>query len=151
MHQELNKTVISGRLTKDPEVKNFNGNKICRLSIACLNEFYSNKSKSIGKEICYVDINLWGNGVDAAQNAQKGDHVAIEGRLRLNTWNDNEGKKKSRHFIHADKFINLSKTQPEKTTNKAHESSSSHIASLSATRSAQPQNDSQMFDEDLPF
>lgn len=149
MYHDINKVALSGYLTKNPEAKDFNGSKTCQLNIECLNEFYNNRSKSTGKEICYIDAQLWGSNAEIAQQAEQGDYVAVEGKLKLNSWVDNNGQKHTRYVINADKFINLSKNmRPYKPVSQNNAPDSSHMQSTPTKRQS---SDTQPFDEDLPF
>jgi len=56
------------------------------------------------QEVCFVDVDVWGAQADSCnQYLQKGRGVLIEGRLKLDTWVDNDGNRKSKHSIVADR------------------------------------------------
>lgn len=100
----LNKVMLIGRLTRDPEVRTFpNGGKIAQFGFAVNN---SRKDGVTGKwvdEPVYLDIDAFNreNGRKfadlAEQYLKKGKQVYIEGRLKLDQWQDKQtGEKKQK-------------------------------------------------------
>jgi single-strand DNA-binding protein len=60
------------------------------------------------QEVCFVDVDVWGAQADSCnQYLQKGRPVLVEGRLKLDTWVDNEGQRRSKHSIVADRVTFL--------------------------------------------
>ncbi|WCL48312.1 single-stranded DNA-binding protein [Leptospira sp. GIMC2001] len=95
MANDLNKVILIGRLTRDPEYKNINGTPLVNFSIA------NNRSYSVAgnrkEETHYFDCEAWGKLADIIrQYATKGKQVLVEGRLKLDSWDSPEGKKMSR-------------------------------------------------------
>lgn len=105
----FNRVIIAGNLTRDPEHKIItSGQAVCRLGIASNRQFKNRQTGSMVQEVCYVDVEVWGQQADSCrQYLQKGRPVLIEGRLKLDTWEDQTGQKKSKHSIVADRIIFL--------------------------------------------
>src|SRR5437868_12324831 len=94
----LNKTLLMGRLTRDPEIRyTKKGTAITDISIAINRTSVDDQGKK-REEVTYVDVTLWGRQAEVAQQyLTKGRGVFIEGRLQLDTWDDKQtGQKRSR-------------------------------------------------------
>ena len=105
-----NRIVMVGNLTRDPEYKTLtSGQAVCRLGLAANRQFKNRQTGDMVQEVCYVDIDVWGAQAESCrQYLQKGRQVLIEGRLKLDTWQDQEGKNRSKHSIVADRVVFLS-------------------------------------------
>ena len=107
-----NRIVMVGNLTRDPEYKTLtSGQAVCRLGLAANRQFKNRQTGDMVQEVCYVDIDVWGAQAESCrQYLQKGRQVLVEGRLKLDTWQDQEGKNRSKHSIVADRVVFLSQT-----------------------------------------
>src|SRR5215468_9805903 len=107
----LNKVLLIGRLTRDPEVRTFsNGGKVAKFGFAVNNR---KKNQSTGEwedEPVFLDIEAFNRGETGKQADlveqvwRKGQQVFIEGRLKLDQWTSKEGEKRSRLLIVAENF-----------------------------------------------
>ena len=94
----LNKVMLIGNLTRDPEVRYTpKGTAITEISLA-ISRQYSADNGEKREEVTFVDVTLWARlGEIAAEYLKKGRPVFIEGRLRLDTWDDKTtGQKRSK-------------------------------------------------------
>lgn len=94
----LNKVMLIGNLTRDPEVRYTpKGSAVCDLGIA-VNRVYATDSGEKTQETTYVDVVVWARLAElAAQYLHKGRAVFIEGRLQMDTWEDKQtGQKRSK-------------------------------------------------------
>jgi len=94
----LNKVFLMGNLTRDPDLKyTQSGTAICNLGLA-VNRKYNSRTGEEVEEVCFVDIEVFGRQAESCKNyLQRGAPVLIEGRLRLDTWEDRgTGEKRSR-------------------------------------------------------
>ncbi len=106
---DLNKVMIIGRLTRDPELKTTpNGASVCTLSLAT-NYVYTNpQTNQKVEQVEYHNVVLWRKIAEIAnQYLKKGRRVYIEGRLQTRTWDGPDGKKNYRTEIVADNMIML--------------------------------------------
>lgn len=105
----FNRVIIIGNLTRDPEYKQLaSGQAVCRLGLATNRQFKNRQNGSMVQEVCYIDIDVWGAQAESCkQYLQKGRGVLVEGRLKLDTWEDAEGKSRSKHSIVADRVVFL--------------------------------------------
>jgi len=109
MASGYNRIIIVGNLTRDPELKQLSsGQSVCRLGIASNRQFKNRQSGDMVQEVCYVDVDVWGPQAESSnQYLEKGRQVLIEGRLKLDTWQDTDGKNRSKHSIVADRVVFL--------------------------------------------
>jgi single-strand DNA-binding protein len=100
----LNKVLLMGNLTRDPEVKYTpKGTAVCDLGIA-INDSYKAQDGTIKETVTYVDIEVWGRTAEnCKQYLTKGRGVFIEGQLRLDQWETPQGEKKSKMKVRADR------------------------------------------------
>lgn len=95
----FNKVVLVGNLTRDIEMRyGQNGNAIGASAIAVTRKFTTNGERR--EETCFIDISFYGRTAEVAnQYLSKGSKVLIEGRLRFEQWNDQNGQMRSKHSV----------------------------------------------------
>jgi single-strand DNA-binding protein len=106
---DLNKVMIIGRLTRDPELRTTpNGASVCQLGLAT-NYVYTNQASGQKVEqVEYHNVVLWRKLAEIAnQYLKKGRRVYIEGRLTTRSWDAQDGTKRSKTEIIADNMIML--------------------------------------------
>ena len=91
----LNKVMLIGNLTRDPELRvTPKGTAICTFSLA-VNRKFKDESGGEREEVTYVDIEAWGkSGENISKYCTKGRPLFVEGRLRLDQWEDKTTKEK---------------------------------------------------------
>lgn len=97
----LNKVVLIGRLTSDPESRTIpSGQNVCSFGLAT-NRTWTNKQTNQKEEKTeFHNIVLWGRLAEiASQYLNKGSLTCIEGRLQTRSWQDQSGTKKYRTEI----------------------------------------------------
>jgi single-strand DNA-binding protein len=94
--RDLNKVLLLGRLGFDPELRRIpSGTAVTELSVATSYEFELNGESK--KETCWTTVVLWGKFAEnACEYLRKGSQVFVEGRLRLEQWEDQNGEKRSK-------------------------------------------------------
>ncbi len=100
----LNKVMLLGNLTRDPELRHTpKGSAVTDLGLA-LNRRVQDGNGGWKEEVTYVDVTVWGNSAENAHKyLSKGRGVFVEGRLQMDTWDDKEtGKKRSKLKVVAD-------------------------------------------------
>ncbi len=105
---DLNKALIIGRLTRDPEMRTTpQGVNVCSFSIAT-NYVYSNAGGQKQDQVEYHNIVAWRKlGEIAHQYLKKGSRVYVEGRIQTRSWQGTDGVKKNRTEIILDNMIML--------------------------------------------
>ncbi|HVU23504.1 MAG TPA: single-stranded DNA-binding protein [Opitutus sp.] len=94
----FNKVYLIGNLTRDPELRvTPKGTAICQFGIA-VNRQFKDESGALRDDTTFVDIEAWGKqGEVISKYMTKGRPLFIEGRLKLDQWEDkNSGQKRSR-------------------------------------------------------
>lgn len=106
---DLNKVMIIGRLTRDPELRSTPaGAQVCTLGIAT-NYVYTNQATGQKVEqVEYHNVVLWRKLAEiAAQYLKKGRRLYVEGRLQTRSWDGQDGQKKYKTEIVGDNMIML--------------------------------------------
>ena len=95
MAASLNRIILIGNLTADPELRYTpSGTARTRFSIA-INRQYKNASGQLQEETTFVPISTWGSLAENCANyLSKGRSVAVEGRLRIDSFENAEGERK---------------------------------------------------------
>jgi single-strand DNA-binding protein len=103
---DLNRWVGSGRVTRDTELRYTpNGTAVADVGL-CSNRIWS-KDGQKQEEPTFVDVTLWGKQAESlATYLTKGAFVMVEGRLQLDTWETDEGVKRSKLRVVAER-VNL--------------------------------------------
>lgn len=104
----LNRAMIIGNLTRDPEVRNTaTGKQVASFSVAT-NRVWKNDAGVKQEEVEYHNIVAWGRLAEiAGQYLKKGRKIYVEGRLKTRDWVGQDGVKRNRTEIIADNFILL--------------------------------------------
>jgi single-strand DNA-binding protein len=99
----INRVVMTGNLTRDPELRNLpSGTSVCSLRLACNTRRKDESGQWVDKPN-YFDVTVWGaQGENCAQYLSKGRPVAIDGRLEWREWQDKDGNKRQSIDIIAD-------------------------------------------------
>ena len=110
-----NRVIMVGNLTRDPEYKQLtSGQAVCRLGLASNRQFKNRQTGDMVQEVCYVDIDVWGAQAESCrQYLQKGRAVLVEGRLKFDTWEDQNGQSRNKLSVVADRVVFLSSAQAE--------------------------------------
>lgn len=97
----LNKIVVMGRLTRDPELRSTqSGLYVTSFSIACDRDF---KNQSGEKDTDFIDCVAWRQTAEfVCKYFAKGRMAVVEGRLQIRDWQDNNGNKRRSAEIVAD-------------------------------------------------
>lgn len=89
----LNHIVVSGRLTRDPELRQTgNGVNVANFSLAVERDF---KNQSGERDVDFIDIVAWRGTAEFVSNYfSKGRTAIVSGRLQMRNWQDNDGNKR---------------------------------------------------------
>lgn len=91
----FNKVILAGNLTRDPELRYTpKGTAVCRFTLA-VSRNWTGEDGQKKEEVSFIDIDAWGRqGEVVAQYMKKGRPLLVEGRLKLDTWEDKNTKQK---------------------------------------------------------
>lgn len=104
MSFSYNRVMLAGNLTRDPQVRFFaNERAVADFGLA-INRKYKTNDGQMKEETTFVDVEAWGRTAElVGQYLTKGRGCFIEGRLKLDSWDDKEsGQKRSKLKIVAD-------------------------------------------------
>src|SRR3954462_2426899 len=101
----INKAIVYGNLTRDPEVKALpSGVKVCSFSVAT-NRVWKDKNGAKQESVDYHNVVVFGRQAEtSAQYLKKGASLLVEGRMQTRSWDDASGQKKYRTEIVADRI-----------------------------------------------
>lgn len=132
----MNKVFLCGRLTKDPDIRTFDGGKMVAKFGLAVNRTYDRETAD------FFDIECWGKTAElVARYVVKGKQVIIEGELRIDTY-ERDGVKRTKTVVKADRveFIGNSQNTAQNQNNGVKQAKDSNIDDL------QP-----IDDYDMPF
>lgn len=134
MSVSFNKVILAGNVTRDPELRHTpNNTPVTDITLAINRQF---KCK---EETTFVDVTLWSRLAEiTSEYVKKGHPILVEGRLQLDTWENNEGEKRSKMKVIAERMQMLS------TKNGVNSDTDKEKASDNAS-------DDSDSDDDIPF
>lgn len=147
MANDINRVILVGRLTRDPELRSTNnGSYLCRFTLAS-NRTIFQKDGENKEEVGFFDCVAWGKLAEViSKYSQKGRRVGIDGALRFSAWDNAEGKRQSKVEVFVENFQFLdAKGQSDNTTTSA--------ADMGSQEKSAPLSDSfaEPFNDDIPF
>lgn len=103
----LNKVILIGRLTRDPECRTFaNGGKVAKFGFAVTNRKKNSQTGQWEDEPMFIDCEVFNRGESGTlanlveERCRKGSQICIEARLHLDSWDDKTtGQKRTKHKL----------------------------------------------------
>ena len=87
----MNKTILIGRVGKEPEIRKVGESKVANLSLAT-SEKYRSKSGETQETTEWHNIVIWGKLADVVEKyVHKGNQLALEGKIQTRKWQDKDG------------------------------------------------------------
>jgi single-strand DNA-binding protein len=155
----LNKVLLIGNLTRDPEVRMLpSGRSVCKFGLA-INRNFKDAEGNRREETTFVDVESFGpRGEALARFFSKGKPIFVEGRLKLDQWESQTGEKRSKLLVDLEnwEFVGAKQDsyegQPRETTSSAPQvtSAPSDDANAAPDSSSPPAGDPDL-NEDVPF
>ena len=139
-----NKVTLIGNLTRDPELKYLpSGTAVTNFGIA-VNRRFKTQDGEDREEVMFIDVNFFGPRAETInQYLSKGVPVLVEGRLRLETWQADDGSNRSRHTVTGDSF--------EFMQSRAEAESNGGMTNGGGSNQQQQQAGDSVEDDDVPF
>jgi single-strand DNA-binding protein len=95
----INRVLLIGNLTIDPEVIEAGKTKIVNVSLAN-HQFFENGQEERQEVTTFVEIKIWGASAENfAKYARRGQEILVEGSLRQDRWEDDKGNKRSKLYL----------------------------------------------------
>jgi single-strand DNA-binding protein len=110
-----NKVILMGNLTRDPELKYLpSGTAVVKVGLAVNHTYNDRQTGEKKEEVCFIDADGFGRTAEVINEYfQKGRPILIEGRLRLQTWETDDGQKRSKHDVFIERFTFVGGRQEE--------------------------------------
>lgn len=101
----LNRVMLMGNLTRDPELRFTPSNTaVCQIGLA-INRRWKDQNGEQKEEVTFIDCEAWGRtGEVINQYLRKGRPIYLEGRLKLDQWQDKEGNNRSKLKVVVESF-----------------------------------------------
>ncbi len=101
----LNKVLLIGNLTKDPELRYTpNGTAVANLRVA-VNRKFKDRTGELKEDTCFVTVTAWDKQAEACnQYLQKGRPIFVEGILQSRSWDTPDGQKRSTIDVRAERI-----------------------------------------------
>ena len=110
----FNKVILAGNLTRDPELRYTpTGTAIAKFGLAINRKWRDSQTGDLKEDVTFVDIDVFGKSAETVgQYMKKGSAILIEGRLKLDQWEDKQTQqKRSRLGVVAENFTFLGSGQ----------------------------------------
>src|SRR5207302_548509 len=101
-----NRIILVGNLTRDPQLRYLPSQMAVVDFGLAVNHKFKTKTGEDREEVLFIDCSCFGRGGEVInQYCQKGKQLLVEGRLKLDTWDDKQtGQKRSKHTVVVDNF-----------------------------------------------
>ena len=147
----MNKYLAIGNLTKNPECRDAGQSKVCSFSLAINEYYYTNGKKN--QTTTYIDVETWNKQAEnCTKFLTKGKKVAIEGKLKMNSWEKN-GQKYNKLFCVADRVHFLGSEESESgSTGSSGQKNNRQDSQVEVDQEIVENNESDIDDiADIPF
>lgn len=149
MAGSLNKVILMGNLTRDIELRPVGDTQVGNIGLA-VNRRFRSASGEDREETTFIDCETWGKQAEImARYLSKGRPVLIEGRLKLDTWQDKEGGNRSKLKVVVENFQFVDSRSDSGGGGGGGGSYEPDVQTRSS-RSSQPAHQP-MSDDDIPF
>jgi single-strand DNA-binding protein len=113
-----NKVIMAGNLTRDPQLSYLpSQTPVVDFGLA-VNRKWTSKDGQASEEVCFIDCIAFGKtGENINKYLTKGRQIFIEGRLKFDTWQVQDGSRRSKHKLIVESFSFLDKGKVEQNNN----------------------------------
>ncbi len=149
----FNKVILMGNLTRDPELKYTpKGTAIAKIGLA-VNRVWRTDTGEQREEVTFVDVDIFGRTAEnVGQYMRKGRPILVEGRLKLDQWEDkNTGQKRSRLGVVAESVQFLGSGQRDEGGSDSRPTGGQQRTSPRPTPPADDDSPPPPDDDDVPF
>ncbi len=96
----FNKVIMIGNLTRDIELRYLQSGTAVGVTSIAVNKKFKTSTGEIKDDTCFIDITFWGRTAEVAnQYLKRGSKILIEGELKQDRWQDQQGQNRSKHSI----------------------------------------------------
>jgi single-strand DNA-binding protein len=147
-----NKVLLMGNLTRDVELKYTPGNQaVANLGIA-VNRRYKTKDGELKEEVTFVDCEAWGyTAENLSKFFSKGRPIFVEGRLKLDQWQDKDGSNRSKLRVIVESFEFVDSKGGEGGGNRGAAPAGKAQGAYTASPAPAAASHQPLGDDDIPF
>ncbi|MBW3467377.1 single-stranded DNA-binding protein [Arthrospiribacter ruber] len=147
----VNKVILVGNLGADPEVKHLDGDKVVANLRLATTEAYKDKTGNRIENTEWHDLELWdGQARIAEQYLRKGSQIFVEGKIKSDTWQDDQGNNRKRVKIRVLSFTMLG-GRPDGASGGAPQSGGNYGQQPSNVSAPSTVSEGGQEEDDLPF
>jgi single-strand DNA-binding protein len=154
----FNRVILAGNLTRDPELRYTpKGTAIAKIGLA-VNRTYTSENGEKKEEVNFIDVEAWSKQAEViSQYLKKGSPILLEGRLRLDTWEDkntHQKVSKLKVVLESFNFIGTGRTDGASSEGQAprpRPPAASQPAAAPAAAPAEPDAGGGPEEDDVPF
>ncbi len=145
----FNKVILVGNLTRDPELRYTpKGLAIAKIGLA-VNRVWKSETGETKEEVTFVDVDAFGKQAETiGQYLKKGRPILVEGRLRLDQWDDKQtGQKRSKLgvVLESFKFLDSGRADSAAPASSRAPAAAAEAPAASEPEAPEPEQD------DVPF
>jgi single-strand DNA-binding protein len=147
----FNRVILAGNLTRDPELKYTpKGSAVARIGMA-INRTWKTESGEQKEEVTFVEVEAWGRQAEViAQYVKKGRPLLVEGRLKLDQWEDkNTHQKQSKLKVVLETFSFLDSNRGDSGSEPARRPAAVPAPAIAAD--GPPEAGAPAEEDDVPF
>ncbi|MDR1017012.1 MAG: single-stranded DNA-binding protein [Coriobacteriales bacterium] len=150
MARNINRVIITGNLTRDPELRTTpGGTQVLQIGVAVNDSRKNPQTGSWDEYPNFIDCVTFGNRAGALANLlHKGSRVAIEGKLRWSSWQAQDGSKRSKIEVIIDE-LELLTPRSGASGGYVPTDNPSQVPTSGAPASGEPEI--KVYDDDIPF
>ncbi len=152
MAASLNKVLLIGNLTRDPELRYLTtGRAVTSFSIAC-NRAFTTQSGEKREEVTFIRIVTWDKRAEVCNEyLKKGSPVCVEGRLQSRTWEAQDGTKRSTIEVVANNVQFLNRGSGAGKTGESSAGEAARVTDEAAFPQSEGAGNSPNNEEEVPF
>ncbi len=162
MAGSVNKVFLRGNLTRDVELNNTPSNQPVATFGLAMNRRYKTRDGENREETTFVDCEAWARTAEVmSEYLSKGRPVFIEGRLKLDQWQDKEGNNRSKLRVVVENFQfvdsrpgggdSAKAREPAHTASSAGSSGAQHEPHTASTAASSGAQHEPVAEDDIPF
>jgi single-strand DNA-binding protein len=149
----FNKVILAGNLTRDPELRYMpNGKAVARIGLA-VSRSWTNDAGEKKEDVAFVDVDAFGRQAEVlSQYMKKGRPILIEGRLKLDTWEDkNTHQKQSKLKVVLETFSFIDSNRGDAGGGASTEVPRNRPTPAEPSPASAPDDAGPPADDDVPF
>lgn len=149
---EMNRVYLSGRLTRDPDVRYLQGGAAVAKGGLAVSRRYNTRDGGKKEDTHFIDFEAWDKNAEfLAEYAKKGAALLIEGSLRVDEWEAQDGSKRTKVLVRADRVQTLEWEDRGDRDGDSRGTQPSHPAADNYRQQRQQAQQEPPAEDDLPF